>query len=70
MPLLTVECPLGHRLAEVLPGPVVSYSGSVEPLDDPFLSDCLATWCKCGPRVLSRRWVLAQVGGARTTVPA
>lgn len=70
MTLLIVECPQGHRLAEVLPGPVVSYSGSTEPLEDPFLSDGLPTWCECGPHVLSRRWVLAQVGGARSTVPA
>lgn len=70
MSLLIVECPAGHRLADVLPGHVVSYSGTTEPLDDPFLSDGLATWCACGPRVLSRRWVLAQVGGARTRVPA
>ena len=69
MALLIVECPQGHPLAEVLPGPVVSYSGCVEPLEDPFLSDGLPTWCACGPHVLSRRWVFAQVGGSRTRVP-
>lgn len=70
MTLLTVECPAGHLLAEVAPGPVVIYSGVTEPLDHPFLPDGLATWCECGPHVLSRRWVLAQVGGARRSVPA
>lgn len=70
MTLLTVECPQGHRLAEVMPGPTVTYFGTTEPLDDPFLPDGLPTWCECGPHVLSRRWVLAQVGGARRTVPA
>lgn len=70
MTLLTVECPKGHRLAGVLPGPVISYSGSVEPLDDPFLPDAMLAGCACGPHVLSRRWVLAQVGGDRASVPA
>lgn len=69
MTLLTVECPLGHPLAEVLAGPVVSYSGSVESLDDAFLPDAMPAWCDCGPRMLSRRWILAQVYGDRHTVP-
>lgn len=76
--LLVVDCAAeGHRLAEVVDtdrGPVVLCHTEApqrwaELLDDPFVGDGLRAWCECGAHLLSRRWVLAQVHGARHVVP-
>ncbi|HVX54230.1 hypothetical protein [Nocardioides sp.] len=75
--LLVVDCASGHRLADVVgtdAGPVVlCHTDAREPeadlLDDPFVGDGLRAWCECGSHLLSRRWVLAQVYGARHAVP-
>jgi hypothetical protein len=75
--LLVVDCAAGHRLAAVVTtdlGPVVlCHTEAPEPaadlLDDPFVGDGLPAWCECGGHLLSRRWVLAQVYGARHAVP-
>jgi hypothetical protein len=73
--LLVVDCAAGHRLAEVVAtdlGPVVlcrTEAPQADLLDDPFVDDGLPAWCSCGAHLLSRRWVLAQVNGARHAVP-
>lgn len=75
--LLVVDCAAGHRLAEVVTtdrGPVAlcrteAPQPQADLLDDPFVGDGLPAWCECGAHLLSRRWVLAQLSGARHAVP-
>lgn len=37
-------------------------------LVDPMAGDELPAWCDCGPRTLSREWVLEQLDGGSRTV--
>lgn len=51
-------------------GPHGSTSGLAftDLLQDPMAGDELPAWCDCGPRMLSREWVLEQLDGGSRTV--